>query len=102
MHFCLTRTTFVKFAYRLAVVNSITVPDSWKKNQSTGKHWLNFFFKRIEHVNKFFDNLEQVMAQLGKNYSPSNIYILIVKKSLFFCQKNSTNHSKITLYYNVK
>ena len=37
-------------------------------------------------MNKFCDNLEQAMAQLGKNYSPSNMYNLIVKKSLFFCQ----------------
>ena len=40
----------------------------------------------LENVNIFCDNLEQAMAQLGKNYSPSNIYNLIVKKSLFFCQ----------------
>ena len=32
-------------------------------------------------------NLEQAMAQLGKNYSPSNIYNLIVKRSLFFFVK---------------
>ena len=36
----------------------------------------------------FCDNLEHAMAQLGKNYSPLNIYNLIVKSSLFFffCQ----------------
>ena len=32
------------------------------------------------------DNLEQAMAQLGKNYSPSNIYNLIVKRGLVSCQ----------------
>ena len=37
----------------------------------------------LENVNTFCDNLEQAMAQLGKNYSPSNIYNLIVKRSLF-------------------
>ena len=37
----------------------------------------------LENVNKFCDNLEQAMAQLGKNYSPSNIYNLIVKRSFF-------------------
>ena len=31
-----------------------------------------------ENVNTFCDNLEQAMAQLGKNYSPSNIYNLRV------------------------
>ena len=40
----------------------------------------------LENVNTFCDNLEQAMAQLGKNYSPSNIYNLIVKRSLYFCQ----------------
>ena len=35
----------------------------------------------LENVNTFCDNLEQAMAQLGKNYSPSNIYNLIVKRS---------------------
>ena len=40
----------------------------------------------LENVNTFHDNLEQAMARLGKNYSPSNIYNLIVKRSLFFCQ----------------
>ena len=39
----------------------------------------------LENVNTFCDNLEQAMAQLGKNYSPSNIYNLIVKRILFFC-----------------
>ena len=38
----------------------------------------------LENVNTFCDNLEQAMAQLAKNYSPSNIYNLIVKRSLFF------------------
>ena len=51
MHFGLTRVTFAKFAYSFADVNSITIPDSWKTNQSTGKHWLHFFFKRVEYVN---------------------------------------------------
>ena len=64
----------------------MNVTESWKKNQSTDKHWLHFFFKRVEYVNTFVDNLKQVMAQLGKNYSPSNIYNLIVKRSLFFCE----------------
>ena len=41
----------------------------------------------LKNVNKFYDNLEQAMSQLGKKYSLSNIYNLIVKKSLFFCQK---------------
>ena len=41
----------------------------------------------LENVNKFYDNLEQAMAQLGKNYSPSNIYNLIVKRSFFFFVK---------------
>ena len=97
MYFGLTRTTFSKFAYDFAVVNSITVPDSWKKNQSAGKSWLQSFFKRHPdlsirkpeatnlprctsfyetNVNTFFDNLEQAMAQLGENYSPSNIFNL--------------------------
>ena len=40
----------------------------------------------LENVNTFCDNLEQAMAQLGKNYSPSNINNLIVKRSLFFCE----------------
>ena len=41
----------------------------------------------LENVNTFCDNFEQAMAQRGKNYSPSNIYNLIVKRSLFFfCQ----------------
>ena len=40
----------------------------------------------LENVNTFCDNFEPAMAQLGKNYSPSNIYNLIVKRSLFFCQ----------------
>ena len=40
----------------------------------------------LENVITFCDNLEQATAQLGKNYSPSNIYNLIVKRSLFFCQ----------------
>ena len=40
----------------------------------------------LENVNTFCVNLEQAMAQLGKNYSPSNIYNLIVKRSLFFCK----------------
>ena len=39
-----------------------------------------------ENVNMFCDNLEQAMAKLGKYYSPSNIYNLIVKRSLFFCE----------------
>ena len=39
----------------------------------------------LESVNTFCDNLEQAMTQLGKNYLPSNIYNLIVKRSLFFC-----------------
>ena len=64
-----------------------------EKNQSTGKHWLHFFFKRVEYVNTFFDNLEQAMAQLQKNYSPWNIYILIVKRSLFFFFKIKKNQS---------
>ena len=38
----------------------------------------------LENVNTFCDNLEQAMTQLEKNYSPSNIYNLIVKRS-FFC-----------------
>ena len=42
----------------------------------------------LENVVTFGDNLEQAMAQLGKNYSPSNIYNLIVKRSLFFWQNN--------------
>ena len=37
----------------------------------------------LENVNTFCDNLEQAMAQLGKNYLPSNIYNLIVKRSFF-------------------
>ena len=41
----------------------------------------------LENVNTFCDNFEQAMAQLGKNYSPSNIYSLIVKRSLFFFLK---------------
>ena len=40
-----------------------------------------------ENVNTFYDNLKQAMAQLGKNYSPWNIYNLIVKRSLFFFVK---------------
>ena len=40
----------------------------------------------LENVNAFCDNLKQAVAQLGKNYSPSNIYNSIVKRSLFFCQ----------------
>ena len=40
----------------------------------------------LENVNMFCDNLQQAMAQLGKNYSVSNIYNLIVKSSPFFCQ----------------
>ena len=36
-----------------------------------------------ENVNTFCDNLEQAMAQLGKYYSPPNIYNLIVKNNLF-------------------
>ena len=35
----------------------------------------------LESVNTFCDNLKQGMAQLEKNYSPSNIYNLIVKRS---------------------
>ena len=31
MYFGPTRITFAKFVYSFAVVNSITVPDSWKK-----------------------------------------------------------------------
>ena len=31
----------------------------------------------LENVNPFCDNLEQAMAQLGKNYSPSNSTILL-------------------------
>ena len=53
--------------------------------RASSKHWLHFF-RCLEYVNTFFDNLEQAMAQLGKNYSPSNIYNLILKRSLFFCQ----------------
>ena len=56
--------------------------------------------------NTFCDNLEQALAQFGKNYLPSNIYNLIVKRSLCFCQnKKITNpklHPKITLYYKVE
>ena len=40
----------------------------------------------LENVNTFCDNPEQAMAHLVKNYSPSNICNLIVKRSLFFCQ----------------
>ena len=40
----------------------------------------------LENLNTFCDNREQAMAQLEKNYSPSNIYNLIVKRSLFICQ----------------
>ena len=36
-----------------------------------------------ENVNTFCDNLELAMAQLGKNYSPPNIYNLIIN---FFCK----------------
>ena len=46
----------------------------------------------LENVNSFYDNLEQAIAQRGKNYSPSNIYNLIVKRSLFF----------IKMYQNIK
>ena len=38
----------------------------------------------LENVDTLYDNLEQAMAQHGKNYSPSNIYSLIIKRSLFF------------------
>ena len=38
----------------------------------------------LENVNTFCDNLEQAMAQLGKNDSPSNIHNSIVKRSVFF------------------
>ena len=40
----------------------------------------------LENFNTFCDNFEQAMAQLGKNYSPSNICDLIVKTSLLFCR----------------
>ena len=62
MHFGLTRITFAKFAHSFAVDNSINGTNLWKKNQSTDKHWLHFFFKRVEYVNMFFNNLEQAMA----------------------------------------
>ena len=54
----------------------------------------------LENVNTFCNNLEQAMAQLGKNYS--NIYNLTVKRSLFFVKIKTTNHPKITLSYKVK
>ena len=38
----------------------------------------------LENVNTFCDNLEHAMAQLGKNYSPSSIYNLIVERSFFY------------------
>ena len=40
----------------------------------------------LENVNTFCDNLKQAMTQIGKNYPPSNIYNLIVKRSSFICQ----------------
>ena len=41
----------------------------------------------LENVNTFCDNLEHAMANLGKNYSSSNIYNLIVKRSLLLFSK---------------
>ena len=86
MHFGPTRITFAKFAYRFAVVNSITVSDSWKKKPVHGQALVAFFLQTREYVNTFVDNLEQVIAQLGKNYSLSHIYNLIVTRSSFFYQ----------------
>ena len=48
----------------------------------------------LENVNTFCDNLKQAMAQLGKNYSPSNIYNVIVKRSLIFVKLKKYKSSK--------
>ena len=42
----------------------------------------SLFLVHSENMNTFCENLEQSMAQLEKNYSPSNIHNLIVKRSL--------------------
>ena len=47
IHFGLTRITFAKFAYSFAVVNSITVPDSWKKTSPRASIGYIFFLKRF-------------------------------------------------------
>ena len=56
----------------------------------------------LENVNTFCDNLEHAMAQLGKNYSPSNIYNFCKKEFVFLSKQKNTNHPKIILYYKVK
>ena len=61
------------------VVNNLLLIISYKNVEARA-------LGHLENVNTFCDNLEQAMVQLGKNSSPSNIYNLIVKRSLFFCQ----------------
>ena len=48
----------------------------------------------LENVNTFCDNLEKAMTEHGENYSPSSIYNLIVKRSLFFVKIKKYKSSK--------
>ena len=45
LHFGVTRITFAKVAYSFAVVNSINVPDSWKKKPVHGQALVAFFLQ---------------------------------------------------------
>ena len=83
----------VKIEISLSVVGVKFLGGKKKKFVVNKVLWIIFYknvkaraLGHLKNVNTFCDNLEQAMAQLGKNYSPSNIYNLIVKRSSFFCQ----------------
>lgn len=51
MHFGLTKVAAMKLASEYAIAIDKNVPESWKKNKTTGKDWFRGFIKRNPQLN---------------------------------------------------
>lgn len=95
MAYGVSTNKFRSLAYETAVINNMTIPESWKTNKQAGKTWMHEFFQRNPrlsirkpeacslsrltsfnkfNVDAFFVNLEKILTE--KQFPASRIFNL--------------------------